>query len=157
MSSEVWLPIATLVLGIVLSQGATWLNRKWELKQEREERVNTFQRESIIEAQDMTEKLFALHQEAKLTNIHEPRLMVNPQAVYSPAILIATTQTVLRVSTLRARITDQQLVSLLVTIEGCSVSLGGLKEDHKPGDTEQMSKAILQFNERAGQVLPELY
>lgn len=52
MSSEVWLPIATLVLGIVLSQGATWLNRKWELEQERDERRMAFHRETILEAQD---------------------------------------------------------------------------------------------------------
>jgi hypothetical protein len=51
MSTDVWLPIATLVLGIVLGYVGDWLRESRTVKRDREYRWRTFQRETILEAQ----------------------------------------------------------------------------------------------------------
>jgi hypothetical protein len=69
MSSEVWLPIATLVVGIMLGYVADWLREKRTTERERVERWKAFQREAILDTQNLLASLAHIEINMLLTEV----------------------------------------------------------------------------------------
>jgi hypothetical protein len=161
MSSEVWLPIATLVLGIVLGYVADWLREERSSRREREERWKAFQRESILEAQDLLWDLITANMEAgRAAKAHFRATGEWPddEFEYDLSLVMKSLNAQARLLVLASRIEDRELASMIEDFNEATRQMGpprDLASHQAAGD--QASETMHNFNKRVSELLPALH
>jgi hypothetical protein len=157
--SDAWIGLIGVVLGVVLSQGATWLNRKWDLKQEREERWKAFQRETILEAHSLVTEQYAAT--IRLAKEHAKTgfdAATEADEEYFGPLLVKAESSAVRLAVVAAHVEDGELHKRIDRVnEGFSVLTKVNDDESLATANAAVQQLIRSMNERVRELLPHLH
>lgn len=160
MSSEVWLPLVTLVLGIMLGYVADWLRERRTAKRDQRERWKTLQRDTILEAQAALANVVQLQASlamAKVLDTSED----NPDKADPRGfarLLSELFHTLHLLTAYSWRLSDAELsVALSAVVNEIMERFEALQHTESSDiDMSSLGDALVRFNLRANEVLPGL-
>lgn len=162
MDPQIWLPIATLVLGLVLGYVGDWLRDERVSRRERETRRKNRQYEAITEAQDLIGKRFLVgHELRRAADRHFEETGLWPEEDdefrFDADTAFESFEINHRLEALISRIEDGQLVSALTEARRHMnvMPLGGKGEGKDA--VSDASACIGRFHDRARVVLKDLH
>jgi hypothetical protein len=162
METQVWLPIVTLFLGLGAGYLVDWHKEKRATAREREDRWHTFQREAILEAQDLLWEFYRWNWMIDTINRrHFEATGQWPQGdevQYPGSVVMPKFDTDARMTALQSRIDDELLVDIIAGFRHYSGQISEARDlESSDAALDGMMDAMGLFDARTRDVLPGLH